>query len=383
MDTKQKTAHFCPYGNQCGGCPLGDRPYAQQLEEKTKKLQDLLAPFGGKVAPCVPSSQRACRNKVHLVFGMEGGKPAVGFFSAETHRMVRVQKCLMHGDWFPVLAATLEEWAARYSIPVYEPRTERGLLRFAVGRYLEGQLMLTIVSRTGKLPGLDKLHTLLEQRIGTTSLFWNVNDRRDSAVFSGHIRYIAGPKQLSGTLLDVHFRLSPDSFFQVNVQTAEQMYKRILQLAKKSCALRVVDTYSGIGITSLLFARAGMQVVSVEQVLAAVNDARSMAQSNGLGDKIWTLRGDCAKVLPRLTREEKTLFFVDPPRRGLGEKVCRTILRFSPRDIIYLSCNPETLAEDLKRFTWSGYQLRLAEPYDMFPNTEHVETICLLHRADS
>lgn len=379
---KQKEAHFCPYGSRCGGCSLGTLPYAAQLERKTRRIQTLLAPFGGRVEDCVHGPREGCRNKVHLVFGMNGGKPAVGFFSAETHRMVRVKSCPMHGDWFPILAETLEEWAGRFSIPVYEPRTGRGLLRFAAGRYLNGRLMLTVVSRSGRVPGLAVLHSLLEQRLGSTSLWLNLNDRRDSAIFSGSPRHIAGPGRLEASLLGVEFGLTPEAFFQVNEEMAAQLYTDIARLAKARKAGQLVDAYSGIGITSLLFARAGMQVISVEQVPAAVESARTLARRNGLSGQIQALCGDCAKVLPRLRLEGETLFFVDPPRRGLGESVCRTIARFAPWDILYLSCNPESLAEDLKRLQAGGYRLELARPYDLFPNTDHVETVCLLSQRE-
>ena len=241
--------------------------------------------------------------------------------------------------------------------------------------------MVTVVSQLPKLPGLDKLHAALEAVFGPTALWLNVNDRRDSAVFSRNFRHIAGPKKLRGTMLDVAFELSPDAFFQVNTQVAEMMYSRILQLAKEIAPATVVDAYSGIGITSLLFARAGMQVTSVEQVPSAVEDAKSMAKYNKLDGKVRALCGDCAKVLPNLHPKGDTLFFVDPPRRGLGESVCRTIAEFSPKYVLYLSCGPEALAEDIRRLQKGGYRLKLAEPYDLFPHTDHVETICLLERV--
>ena len=207
------------------------------------------------------------------------------------------------------------------------------------------------------------------------------DSRRDSAVFSQDFRHIAGPKKLRGSLLGVEFELSPDAFFQVNTEMAARMYSRILSLARDIGPDTVVDAYSGIGITSLLFAKAGMKVVSVEQTPSAVEDARAMARSNRLQDRVRALCGDCAKVLPKLHPKGDTLFFVDPPRRGLGESVCRTVLRFAPKYVLYLSCGPEALAEDLRRLQKGGYKLQLAEPYDLFPHTEHVETVVLMSRV--
>ena len=240
--------------------------------------------------------------------------------------------------------------------------------------------MLTVVSQRERVPGLPALHRALEESVGETSLWLNVNDRRDSAVFSRNFRHIAGPRGLEGEMLGVRFRLSPESFFQVNEGMAARLYTRIVDLARETGARQVLDAYSGIGITSLLFARGGMSVVSVEQVPAAAAEARRLAEENGLSAKIRALCGDCARVLPGLRLAGETLFFVDPPRRGLGESVCRTILRFGPKHMIYLSCGPEALARDLRTLTRGGYRVVSAQPWDLFPNTPHVETVVLLSR---
>ena len=375
-------AQACSYFPKCGGCTCRNLSYARQLEQKTAYIQKLLAPFGVKAAPCQGSAQDACRNKVHLAFTLADGAVRAGFFDSRTHRVVPVAKCPMPGEWYETLVTVVEAWAADCRIRPYEPRTGKGSLRFVAARYLGGKLMVTVVSQQPKLPGLDKLHAALEASFGPTVLWLNVNDRRDSAVFSRNFRHIAGPRKLRGSMLGVDFELSPDAFFQVNTQMAEKMYSRILQLAKDIGPQTVVDAYSGIGITSLLFARAGMQVTSVEQVPAAVEDAKAMAKYNKLEGTVRALCGDCAKVLPRLNTKGDTLFFVDPPRRGLGESVCRTILDFAPKYVLYLSCGPEALAEDIRRLQKGGYKLKLAEPYDLFPHTEHVEVVTLLSRVE-
>ena len=370
----------CPIAGRCGGCPWADVPYETQLARKSAYIRELLAPFGVESGDCVPGPEEGCRNKVHLVFGREGGRTRVGFFSGGSARFVPAGGCPMHGEWFPALARALEAWANAQHLPPYDPRSGKGTLRFAAGRYLEGKLLLTVVSQRERVPGLPALHGALEETVGETSLWLNVNDRRDSAVFSRNFRHIAGPRGLEGEMLGVRFRLSPESFFQVNESMAARLYTRIVDLARESGAQQVLDAYSGIGITSLLFARGGMSVVSVEQVPAAVAEARRLAEENGLSDSIRALCGDCARVLPGLRLAGETLFFVDPPRRGLGESVCRTILRFGPKHMIYLSCGPEALARDLRTLTRGGYRVVSAQPWDLFPNTPHVETVVLLSR---
>ena len=374
-------AQACSYFPKCGGCTCRNLSYARQLEQKTAYIQKLLAPFGVKSAPCQGSAQDACRNKVHLAFTLADGAVRAGFFDSRTHRVVPVAKCPMHGAWYETLVTVVEAWAADCRIRPYEPRTGKGSLRYVAARYLGGKLMVTVVSQQPRLPGLDKLHRGLEEQFGPTGLWLNINDRRDSAVFSQNFRHIAGPKKLRGELLGVKFELSPDAFFQVNTEMAEKMYSRILDMAREIGPENVVDAYSGIGITSLLFAKAGMQVTSVEQVPSAVEDAKAMAKYNKLEGRVRALCGDCAKVLPKLHPKGDTLFFVDPPRRGLGESVCRTIVGFGPKYVLYLSCGPQALAEDIRRLQKGGYRLRSAEPFDLFPHTEHVETICLLERC--
>ena len=256
-------AQTCPYFPQCGGCIARNRPYDKQLEQKTAYIKGLLKPFGGKVAPCAGGAEDGCRNKVHLAFCIEKGVVRAGFFDSRTHRVVPVKSCAMHGDWYEKLVAVTEDWCAQCRIIPYQPRTGKGSLRFVAARYLGDRLMVTVVSQQPRLPGLDKLHRMLEERFGPTGLWLNVNDRRDSAVFSQNFRHIAGPKKLRGELLEVKFELSPDAFFQVNTEMAARMYARILDMAKEIGPDTVVDAYSGIGITSLLFAKAGMQVTSV------------------------------------------------------------------------------------------------------------------------
>ena len=187
-------ARTCSYFPKCGGCASRNLPYDKQLEQKTAYIKNLLKPFGGKVAPCVGGAEDDCRNKVHLAFCTEKGAVRAGFFDSKTHRVVPIRSCPMHGDWYENLVTVVESWCAQCRIIPYEPRTGKGSLRYVAARYLGGKLMVTVVSQQPKLPGLDKLHRALEEQFGPTGLWLNINDRRDSAVFSQNFRYIAGPK---------------------------------------------------------------------------------------------------------------------------------------------------------------------------------------------
>ncbi len=372
---------LCPYFAECGSCSMLDTPYSAQLDAKTKFVRECLKNIGESVSDCIGIAQFGCRNKTHLAFTEENRRPAVGFFNDRTHKVVPVKSCLMHGEWFPSLCSSLSGWADKYRLSVYKPWLGKGLLRFAVARHIGDTLMLTVVA-TDRVRHLDKLYSELTKIYPKVVLYQNINTARDSAVFSERFSHIAGDKKLSGELLGVKFLLSPNSFFQVNEAVASRIYADVLNAVKKTGASTVVDAYSGIGITSMLFAGSGSHVISIELEPRAVEDARELARINGLFDKIKFICGDCAEVLPKLRADTKdVIFFVDPPRRGLRYDVCRSIIRFSPQNIIYLSCNPETLADDLRHFLHAGYSVRHVQPYDMFPNTCHVECVVLMSRV--
>jgi 23S rRNA (uracil1939-C5)-methyltransferase len=379
---KQATPPLCPYISECGSCQMLDKPYTAQLNTKTRIVSESLAHAGIKanVNLCVGIAQFGCRNKTHLAFTELNRHPAVGFFNDRTHKVVPVKSCPMHGDWFASLAATLAGWADAYRLDAYKPWFGKGLLRFAVARHIGDTLMLTVVA-TDRVKHLDKLYNELTKIFPNVVLYQNINTARDSAVFSDRFTHVAGNKKLAGELLGVKFLLSPNSFFQVNEAVAARIYTDVLDAVKKTGASTVVDAYSGIGVTSMLFAGAGSSVISVELEPRAVEDAKELSRINDLSDKIKFICGDCAEVLPKLRGvAADSVFFVDPPRRGLGHDVCRTIIRFSPKNIIYLSCNPETLADDLRQFAGAGYTVNSVQPYDMFPNTGHVECVVLMSR---
>lgn len=374
----------CPLFGRCGGCALQHLPYAEQLLEKQALVARCLeAVPGATVSPCVGGEPFAWRNKAHLVFAREQGRIRTGFFDEISHGVIPVDACPVHGPWIQPLTAALCRWAEEQKLLPYDPRTGGGTLRFAVARQLGQGLQLTLVSQRPAVPGLRRLQTLLEQDFSPVSLYLNVNNRRDSAVFSSQFRHIAGPAALPGELLGVRFGLTPGAFLQVNTKMAERIFADVTGLAVESGCTAVLDAYSGIGITSMLFAKAGCQVTAVELVPQAAAEARRLATENGLTAQIRTVCGDCRRVLPKLKLPDDTLFFIDPPRRGLGPAVCGDILRFAPKEILYLSCGPEALGADLQRLVRGGYRLLQATPYDLFPQTAHVETLCRLVRAET
>ena len=369
----------CPHANVCGNCNLLHCKYSSQLKLKSDDINKLLADCGTKVNKTVACEQFAYRNKVHLAFTEIERKTLVGFFNEETNRVIPVRKCLLHGNWFEKLVNILNSWATDNHLSAFKPWEQEGLLRFAVCRCFNSKIMVTIVAREN-IRCMDKLCSALQKEFKEVCLYLNINTQNDSKVFSPKFIHYGGEKKLKGSMLGVEFHLSPNSFFQVNETISSEIYKKVLSCINDDIHT-VIDAYSGIGITSMLFASVGKNVISIEVVPKAVEDAKELAAINKLDTKIKFICGDCNNILPKLKTDDNTAFFVDPPRKGLGERVCNTIVKAEPQKIIYLSCNPQTLADDLKCFISNGYKVNEVTAYDMFPNTKHVESLVCLTRT--
>lgn len=377
--SEDRVSRKCKYADKCGACSLLHCSYSLQASLKRKHVSRKLTMLKGvTVNETVALKQFACRNKVHLVFSEENGAITLGFFNEETHRVVDIKRCILHGDWFDETVDILKEWAQENGISAYKPNIGKGVLRFAVIRKLKNNVMVTIVA-TSKPQNLNELYFNLKSLFDQVSLYVSVNTNKTNEVMSGKTEYVAGEKCLYGEMLGVKFLLGPQSFFQVNEAIAEKAYEKVRNIIKSTKAECVIDAYSGIGITSMLFAPCTKQVISIEINPEAVDDAKNLMALNGIKN-VKALCGDFNKILPTLSVPDNTVFFVDPPRAGLGDAVCRKIASFAPKTLIYMSCSPDTLKSDLFTLTANGYEITEVTPFDMFPNTKHIETLVCLTR---
>ena len=380
----------CGLCDACGGCTLMHVDYGEQLSIKKRHIQKILSSVADPdiVKDCVGLSQFETRNKLHLVFGGKVGNVKLGFFNSATKKVVDVKNCVCHPDWYSRLYNILKKWADEHKLSVYDPTTSKGLLRFAATRVLDGGIMLTLVVTSEKLcenkdktnACIDSLYLALKESFERVSLWLNLNKEHTNEVMSGRIEHLRGEKTLSATMLDTNIVLRPTSFFQVNTEVASRIYSDVLELSRKSGSSVMVDCFSGIGVTSLMFSKHFKKVISIEIVQSAVACAKDMARLNNV-QNIEFICADANKVLPTLKIGAQSTFFVDPPRAGLGEKICRSILKFAPSQIVYLSCNPQTLKRDLEFLCGEGYTVDLVKPYDMFPNTKHIETLVCITRV--
>lgn len=374
----------CPYYGLCGGCRFRHMSYEEELEVKRLRVQDALRRIGGvdltvEIIHGAEHTERY-RNKVQLP--VQAG--AVGYFAERTHRVVDIEDCLLQPKADSALAVALRRWMAKYQIPAYDERTQRGLVRHLFLRTnSKGEALCCIVANGKKLPHEEELVTALrEAEPGLVGLVLSVNTRKTNVILGKEYRTIWGREWLEETLLGRSFRLSVPSFFQVNREQCEVLYRRALEFAGLTGTELVVDLYCGIGTISLCLAERAGQVIGVEVVPQAIEDAKENARRNGLGHKTRFECGDAALLAAKLEAEglRPDVVVVDPPRKGLAAEVVETVARMGPERVVYVSCDPATLARDVKRFGALGYEVEQAEAIDLFPRTAHVETIVLLQR---
>ena len=380
----------CKYFNICGGCSLLNVEYEKQLKQKQQQVEDCLKEFGinAKVDKTVGMFYPyKYRNKVHLAIRDVKGKAQVGFFEENSNKIVDVDDCLLHDSWVKKLINITKEFIARFKISPYNKRKEMGTLKYVVARCLGEEIMVTMVVTNHNFAGGEWFYEELCKQFKKVSFYVNVNTRTDNAVFEDkNFSHKFGFKKLRGEMLGVKFELSPNSFFQINTQITEKIYKRIFESLNLNDRSVVLDLYSGIGITSLIFAKNGAKVVSIESVPEAVNDAKNLIKLNKCENQITPLLGKCENLINRINYKKLykengvVSVFLDPPRIGAQVTVLEEINKLNPYKLVYLSCNPKTLARDLKVLTDYGFKIETVTPFDMFPHTAHVETLVVLSK---
>lgn len=375
----------CPYYGQCGGCQFRHMDYAEELEAKRQRVEDALARMGGVSLPVEVIHGAAdilrYRNKVQFPVG-EG---AIGYYRERTHKVIGIVDCLLQPEADTACRAAVQEWMERFRVPAYDEETGKGLFRHLYLRTNQaGQALCCLVVNGKKLPHSDELVDALRQAApGLVGVVLSINTRKTNVILGTEYRTLWGQDWLEETLCGHAFRLSVPSFFQINRAQTEVLYGRALEFAALTGVETVVDLYCGIGTISMTLAERAGQVIGVEVVPQAVEDAKENARRNGLSHKTRFECGDASDLAAQLEREgvRPGVVVVDPPRKGLAPDVVDTIARMGPDRVVYVSCDPATLARDVRRFGELGYQARRAEAVDLFPRTAHVESVVLMSRV--
>ena len=380
----------CEHYEACGGCQLQHIDYAEQLMLKQHAIRDALKRIGGLDIPVLPtigmSDPWHYRNKAQVPVGLEDKTVRAGFYEKRSHKIVDLKCChIQHpanDDVVHIVRNALQELA----IPIYNEQFNTGLVRHVMARtsFTTGEVLVVIVTNGRTLPKADKLIGSLQETIkGLSGIVQNINVHRGNVILGSEDVLLWGRSYLTETLSGLKFQISPRSFFQVNPIQTEALYNRAREYAALTGKETVFDLYCGIGTISLFLACSAAKVVGVESVEPAVIDARKNAALNSLKN-VEFHTGLAESVVPRLFKEgyHADVVVVDPPRKGCDEKLLATMVAMQPPRIVYVSCNPATLARDLKYLTANGYQAKEAQPVDMFPHTSHVETVVLMSRVE-
>lgn len=377
----------CALFPRCGGCSLMHMDYAEQLEFKRQKAENNLKKIGGfsdiKVLPTVPSEKQLdCRNKISLPVRGKVGNAVIGMFEKGSHKAVNIQNCLLC-EWCADVVRIFRDYINKKKIVPYNEKTFSGEVRHLVARFVDGQLLVTIVSNGAWKHDLTSFAEKLEKKYPEFGLFVNENTLKNNVILGDKTQYIYGLKYIEAEHCDTKFRLLPDSFFQVNDSVKDMIYNKVKQLLNVSRTEVLVDCFSGIGILTNVLANEKYLTYAIEIVPQAHADAVQNTLLNN-SPNVTNICGDVNEVLPMIVAEHqgKTLsLVVDPPRKGLDKVACETILKSNIDNIVYISCDSATLARDLKILS-QNYSVDYVQTWDMFPQTDEVETVAHLKRAD-
>jgi len=374
----------CPAYGECGGCTLEHMAYARQLEWKKEHVAAALAQAGvtAPVAACVPSPRPlGYRNKSKLVYASDAdGRPVLGAFAPRSHRVIDLAGCRVAEAPLDDVASVLRELLARHAVRGYDERTHEGLLRYAILRVNHlGQVLVTLVTGDAAFPEGEAIAgALVAARPEVVGVVQNINRSRGNALYGDEERTLAGESHLGDQIGAVQLRLSSTAFFQVNRDVAARIYADVTDAAALTGTERVVDAYAGVGGIALTLARGAAEVVGIEEHPRAVADAQAAAQLNHLVRARFVV-GDVEAELARLGAADVVV--LNPPRRGCAATVLRAAVALKPRLIAYVSCAPDTLARDLALLQKEGFATRSVVPYDMLPQTPHVESLAVITPA--
>ena len=377
----------CPVAKLCGGCDFWHMDYEEETRLKAERVKTCLNRLGGENLTEVPIlAAPTCygyRNKAQYPVSSKKGRAYAGFFRAGTHDVVENQRCLILPEQTDNVKDTVMDYVNQYRVPAYDETTHTGLLRHIYVRRgaVSGQILVCLVCNGEKLPKVDALIARLEKIPGFTTLVLSVNTKKGNAVLGDKFITLCGPGYIEDTLCGLNFRLSPRSFYQVNHHQAQRLYEAAISQAEITKNDTVLDLYCGVGTITLAMAGAAGKVIGVEVIPQAVEDARDNAKRNGIENAEFFC-GDAGAAALELEKNgvKPDVVVVDPPRKGLNADTIEALHRMAPRRIVYVSCDPATLARDVALLKDQGYTLASATAADLFPRCSHVESIVCLRR---
>ena len=379
----------CPVAKLCGGCDFWHMDYAEETRLKAQRVTACLNRLAGEQLEPLPilaaPSCHGYRNKAQYPVALEKGRAYAGFFRAGTHQVVENRRCLILPEETDAVKDAVMDYVNQFRVSVYDEASHKGLLRHIYVRRgaVSGQILVCLAVNGEKLPKPEALIIRLQKIPGFTTLVLSVNTKKGNAVLGEKFITLYGPGYIEDTLCGLNFRLSPRSFYQVNHHQAQRLYETAISLAGITKEDTVLDLYCGVGTITLAMASAAGKVIGVEVVPQAVEDAKDNARRNGIENAEFFC-GDAGQAALELEKNgvRPDVVVVDPPRKGLNGDTIEALHRMAPRRVVYVSCDPATLARDVALLKERGYVLQNAMAADLFPRCAHVETVVLLSKGE-
>ena len=386
-DPKHKPADgSCPYAKKCGGCDYQGISYEEQLKKKQSYIRKLMEPYG-KVQPIVKMDDPYhYRHKVQAAFDCtRRGQIVAGVYQKNSHDVVDIESCQIENEEADAIIRDVKNMLRSFRIKTYDEDTGYGLLRHVLVRkgYHSGQIMVVLVLADAILPSKNNfVKALRKNHPDISTVVINVNDKRTSMVLGERNITVYGKGYIEDSLLGCTFRISPNSFYQVNPKQTEILYKKAIDCAGLTGKETVIDAYCGTGTIGLIASKSAKQVIGVELNKDAIRDAITNAKRNDIHN-VRFYNQDAGEFMVEMAQkgEHADVVIMDPPRTGSDEAFLSSVVRLAPKRVVYVSCGPESLARDLKYLTKHGYRMKECTPVDMFPFTRHVETVVLLSKG--
>lgn len=402
--SSQRQTPACKVFGKCGGCQLQHLSYEEQLKFKRKRVSDCfrkIARTEVEVDSVVPSGKiYKYRNKLQLPLREEDGVRKIGFFRGNTHSVVDIEECPLHDDFCSAIIAIVRNWAETENVSFYNENNKTGLLKHLVVRSVGDDYLITLVAKDRRINGVNRLIEALSAKFQRFSLLLNVNEFDNNVVLSDKFVVLYGKDKIEVNENGIRYYIGAYSFMQVNEGQKQTLYNDVIACCSLDKETTVVDSYSGAGVLTAMLSAHAKKAYGVEIVAEAVESAKELAELNGITN-MYPILGDCATELPKILqsdeiKNQKVVLVLDPPRKGVDSKILTSVLKTLPDRVVYISCNPQTLARDVgiltDKLVYVGEELKnnpapspkyvidSIKPYDMFPQTKHVETLVVLSK---
>ncbi|PKR84020.1 23S rRNA (uracil(1939)-C(5))-methyltransferase RlmD [Heyndrickxia camelliae] len=381
----------CPIYKECGGCQLQHLSYPGQLRAKHNQVQEVLTRIGkienAIVHPVLGMEDPwRYRNKAQVPVGEREGGLIAGFYQKRSHDIIDMEACLIQQEKNDEVVQSIKRICEKHGVRAYNEQTHKGTLRHIMARsgMKTGEIMVVLITRNTDLPNKNQIiQDIIQSNPDIKSIVQNINTKKTNVIFGDETKVLWGNEFIYDYIGNIRFAISARSFYQVNPEQTKVLYDQALKYAGLSGKETVIDAYCGIGTISLFLAQQAKKVYGVEIVPEAIEDAKRNAKLNEIENVEFAV-GEAETVIPKWYEDgvKADVLVVDPPRKGCDETLLQTIIEMKPKKVVYVSCNPATLARDLRILEDGGFKTAEVQPVDMFPQTMHVETVVLMSRVD-